>query len=73
MVDQQHDQREAQGNAGAFFGTDFTMIAAPMDAIGGIDGAPPEPDDPNQPARVAPRRSLLDRLLGRNPPPPRDL
>jgi hypothetical protein len=71
MTDEPHGRR-AEGNAGAFLAPEG-MIPAPMDPVGSLGDAPPEPDDPAQPATVAPRRGLLDTLLGRNPPPPRDV
>ena len=65
-------RRTVNGNAGAFLAPETGMIPAPMDSIGDLSDAPPEPDDPAPPADVAPTRSAIDILLGRNAPPPKD-
>jgi len=72
MTDEPHG-RQAQGNAGAFLAPETGVIPAPMDSVGSLGDAPPEPDDPAEPAHVTPQRGLLDSLLGRNQPPPRNL
>jgi hypothetical protein len=67
------DQREAQGNAGAFLSPYSGMIPFPVStADQDPGGSPAEPPDPAQVPDQPQQRSLLDRLLGRNPPPPRE-
>ena len=71
--DEQGGRRKAESNAGAFLGPFLGVVPVPTHPADPLSDAPPEPDDPAQPAREQPERSLADRLLGRNPPPPKDL
>ena len=72
MTDDPH-ARKAEGNAGAFLGPFAGMVPVPMEPGSDLSDAPPEPEDEAQVAQQPRKRSLTDALLGRNPPPPRDL
>lgn len=72
MSDDPHS-RKAVGNAGAFLNPFSGMVPVPMEPGGDLSDAPPEPEDGTQVATQPRKRSLTDTLLGRNPPPPRDL
>jgi hypothetical protein len=66
------ERPQAERSAGMFLGPTGTFPAAIASRSDELRDAPPEPADPAMPPAPPRRRSLLDRLLGRNPPPPRE-
>ena len=66
------DRPKAERNAGMFLGPGGPFPAVIRPDTDDLRDAPPEPEDPDQPVPATPRQGLVDRLLGRNPPPPRE-
>lgn len=72
MSDARKERPEAENNAGALLSPVGPIPFSGDTRSDELDHAPPEPDDPAQPAPEPRHRSTMDKLVGRNAPPPMD-